>query len=462
MLFPPKIASKKLQIKHIVQAGLAICLIGCLPLVALSSGQESEKAEGQAALTLEEAIRLALANNEVSLISYQELEVAQAGVGEARSSLLPQIVGTGTYTRRPFEVTRQVGDQTMVIQKYNALAGVAQFNLNLFSPSSIPDLKQALAKREATRMTSAETRRQLTFEVSNYFLASLSSQYLHQAALHRQDYARQVLQAARARFQAGLVSSNDVTQAELEYATAELSITQAEGQVKNNLIQLGYLLNDENTINKTLTPPEFLIKASEEEFPEPEKMVVEAQARRLDVNSLKYDLKAARALSLVPRLSYLPALSLTGQIRYTNEPGLTGKSVNWNVGMALSWNIFDGLYRESSSRLSRALAAEADLNLQSNLRRVEVEIRNALVALQNQQAAWKQASVAYEIARKNAQETNELYRQGLTSILQVEQASLSLFEAEVGLIQQRFGLGQAYLNLESALGLDPFGQSPDN
>jgi outer membrane protein TolC len=110
--------------------------------------------------------------------------------------------------------------------------------------------------------------------------------------------------------------------------------------------------------------------------------------------------------------------------------------------MALSWNIFDGLYRESSSRLSRALAAEADLNLQSNLRRVEVEIRNALVALQNQQAAWKQASVAYEIARKNAQETNELYRQGLTSILQVEQASLSLFEAEVGLIQQRFGSGR--------------------
>ncbi|HEK85318.1 MAG TPA: TolC family protein, partial [Candidatus Aminicenantes bacterium] len=79
---------------------------------------------------------------------------------------------------------------------------------------------------------------------------------------------------------------------------------------------------------------------------------------------------------------------------------------------------------------------------------------------ENQRAAVKQATVAYNIAKKNADETAELYRQGLTSMLQVEQANLSLFEAEVSLIQQRFGLGVAYLNLEAALGLDPFGQEP--
>ncbi|MCJ7485987.1 MAG: TolC family protein, partial [Candidatus Aminicenantes bacterium] len=54
----------------------------------------------------------------------------------------------------------------------------------------------------------------------------------------------------------------------------------------------------------------------------------------------------------------------------------------------------------------------------------------------------------------------ELYRQGLASALEVADANVSLFEAEVGLVQERYGLGVAFLNLEAALGLDPFGKEP--
>ncbi|MGB9893337.1 MAG: TolC family protein, partial [Candidatus Saccharicenans sp.] len=319
---------------------------------------------------------------------------------------------------------------------------------------------QYLSEREVARLTASETRRQLAFEVCHAYLSTLSSQYLVEAARHRFDYARQALEAARARFKAGLVSSNDVTRAELEYATAELGITQAEGQIKNNLLQLGYLINDYEIINKTLVSPEFLIKASEEIFAQANQLIAEAQARRLDINSMKYHYQALRALTLIPTLSYLPSLSLTGQLRYTNEPGLTGRYINWNIGMALSWNLFDGFNREANYKVSKALAVEADLNLKAALRRVEVDVQDAIVALENQRAALKQANVAYNIAKKNADETAELYRQGLTSMLQVEQSNLSLFEAEVSLIQQRFGLGVAYLNLEASLGLDPFGQEP--
>ncbi|TFG58253.1 MAG: TolC family protein, partial [Candidatus Aminicenantes bacterium] len=66
----------------------------------------------------------------------------------------------------------------------------------------------------------------------------------------------------------------------------------------------------------------------------------------------------------------------------------------------------------------------------------------------------------YDVAKKNAAETAELYRQGLASALEVADANVSLFEAEVGLVQERYGLGVAFLNLEAALGLDPFGKEP--
>jgi outer membrane protein TolC len=70
------------------------------------------------------------------------------------------------------------------------------------------------------------------------------------------------------------------------------------------------------------------------------------------------------------------------------------------------------------------------------------------------------ATVAASVAKKNEAETTELYRQGLSTALQVADANVSLFESEVALVQARYGLGIAYLNLEAALGLDPFGKEP--
>ncbi len=82
------------------------------------------------------------------------------------------------------------------------------------------------------------------------------------------------------------------------------------------------------------------------------------------------------------------------------------------------------------------------------------------IVLANQRAALKQSAVALEIARRNSTQTNELYRQGLASALQVADANVSLFEAEVAYAQQRYGLVIAYLNIESAIGLDSFGKEP--
>jgi len=92
---------------------------------------------------------------------------------------------------------------------------------------------------------------------------------------------------------------------------------------------------------------------------------------------------------------------------------------------------------------------------------VELDVRDTQVSLANQRAALKQAAVAHEVAKRNAVETAELYRQGLSTALQVADANVRLFEAEVTLVRERYGLGISYLNLEAALGLDPFGKEPN-
>jgi len=239
-----------------------------------------------------------------------------------------------------------------------------------------------------------------------------------------------------------------------------VGVTQVEGQLQTSKLQLGYLLAAPEAVRQTLVVPEFLIQAGQGEAADAEKLVAEAQSRRLDLISLRWLAKAQHALTVDPILRWLPSLSLGGQYRYTNEAGLTGQPTNWNVGMTLSWSIFDGFTRNADYKDRKAQAQVADLNVRTSMREVDLEVREALVSLASQRASLKQATVAHEVAKKNAAETAELYRQGLASALQVADATVRLYEAEVGFVSQRYGLGIAFLNLEASLGLDPFGKEP--
>lgn len=412
------------------------------------------------ALTLDEAVNLALERNERALATREDVKAAEARVARARSFFLPTITTTGIYQRRAYEVKRLVGDTEVVIQRYNGLSNALGLNLTLFDARSLAGLSAVRAQRNAEVAAATESRRQLAFEVSQAFLATLGTAQVQEASNRRLAFARQSLDAAQARYAAGLTSINDVTRAELEYATAEVGVTQVKGQVETSILQLGYLLDAPDAVRGRLVVPEFLIEAAAAEAANSEGLVEEALARRLDVGSLRWLAASQRTLAKVPMLGWLPSLSASGQYRITNEASFNNRTWNWNVGATLSWTLFDGLARFSDRRERQALAKLADLDVQAATRRVDVEVREALVSLDNQRASLKQASVAQDVAKKNAAETAELYRQGLASALEVADANVSLFEADVALVQQRYGLGVAFLNLEAALGLDPFGKEP--
>ena len=433
----------------------AAVVVGALLALAPSIARAEDSG-----LTLETAVRLALTRNERALAAGAQIKAAEARVTRARSYFMPTLTTTGTYTRRPFEVKRKVGDTDIVIQSYNAFGAVAQVNMTLFDARSIPALLQANSERDAQRFASAESLRQLSFEVSNAFLATLGTDQVLEASRNRFEYARQALEAAKARYAAGLVSVNDVTRAELEYATAEMGVIQVKGQVETTYLELGFLLDDSVAARKKLVIPEFLLREAADGPPVVERMIAEAQDRRLDLGSLRYQAKAQHALMIEPTLRWLPSLSFNGQYRYTNESGLTGRPTNWNLGLTLSWAIFDGFSRNADYKERKALAVLADLDVKTVMRKIELDVRDALVSLDNQRATLKQAGIARDVARKNATETAELYRQGLGTALQAADANVRLFEAEVELVRERYGLGIAFLNLEAALGLDPFGKEP--
>jgi len=424
---------------------LACLLLAVVPLAA-------------ADLSLEQAVQLALERNERALAAGEQLRAAQGQAAQARAYFFPALTLSGNLTRRPYAVTRQIGDQTITIQSQNAVAANASLSWILFNPSVIPNYRQALFAERAQRFSSADTRRRLSFEVAAAFLSTLTIDQVREAAGHRLEYAGKTLEAARARYAAGLVSVNDVTRAELEYATAEMGATQAQGEVETAYLELGYLLDA--AIDGKLALPELLLAQAEQPAAAAFDLLSGAQERRFDLRALAWNARAREALVLEPGLEWLPSLTLNYQYRYTNEAGLNVSSTTWSAGLGLSWSIFDGFGRNGLYKEAKARARQAELDLRSASRQADLEVRSGIVSLASQQASLKKAQVALDAARKNAGEIAELYRQGLSNALQVADANVSLFEAEVEVARQRNGLALALLNLRAAQGLDPFGKEP--
>lgn len=420
---------------------------GASLLVFFLAQVASVRAEG---LTIEEAVGLALTRNERSEIAETNLAAAAARVKKARAFFFPDLTATAGYTRSGFD---ESGGGSRSNPDPGALSTTITTNLSLFNARAFPLYRQAKLEYGAARLTTQEEKRLLAFEAADAFLRTLGVEQVQAAAERRLVFARRTVEDTRARFEAKLVSSNDLTRAELELANAERAATLARGEAELARLQLGFLIVAE--IKGPLVAPEGLLNPPQ--AGEPERLVREAQGRRLDLAAGAERTKALQAFAEEPSRRIVPSLGLTGQFQEQTGSGSDSRSQDWLVGLNLTWLLYDGGEWRADRAERNALVRGSALEVERTRRQVALEVRRALIDLENNRAATRQADVAARIGQKNAEEIALLYRQGLASALEVADANLRRFEAEIALVQARYGQGLSQLNLRLAVGVDPFG-----
>ncbi len=406
-------------------------------------------------LTIEKAIELAVTRNERVAASDALRDAADARIRRARSFFFPELEITGTYTRRGHGTIRDLGgDDQVVIQSRNAESSLSRISWTLFDARAFPLYRQAKILHDASTLDARQERRLVAYETADAYLLTLGLEAVRDAAVRRRDFARESLEDAAARFDAGLVSSNDVTRAELDLANAELELSRSEAAVATAYLSLGSLLVSD--VEEPLFVPSHLLDAASQQSPEIQSdLVDQALEQRFDFQADLLGVEAAREFSREPALRYVPSLDLAGTYRTTNESGFSGRTHDESASLTLTWELFDGGegLAERAERLSTLRAAELGISLRS--RSIEVEIRQAAALLTSEQAAIRQAASAVKAATKNSVESSELYREGLATALERSVATVQLFEAEVSEVRAKYALALAYLNLRAAKGLDP-------
>ena len=398
----------------------------------------------EAPLTIERAVQLAVERNERAAIADTTVAAAEARVGRARTAFLPRVDVTGNW-RNDFEA-----DSTDRQLQTGALLTQPIFDARVF-----PLYRMARFERDATRFNAQDQRRLLAFDAAATFLTTLSLEQVLLAAENRRVFAQTNLDDVRARFEAGLVSSNDVTRAELELATAVRGLVQAQGDVQSSRIDLETLLKTD--VDGPLAQPVALLDAADEVTLAGEVQASDAWARRPDIAARRANIEALRAFAQEPNARFLPSVLFQAQTRNVNDGALFDRRNAGFFGFSFAWPVFDAGARGAERAERNALVRGAELQLQLEQRDVERELRSAAVELTSEQAALREAVAALRAARRNAEETNALYREGLASALELADANRQLFDAEVAEVTARFRMAIAYLALREAQGVGPVG-----
>jgi len=317
--------------------------------------------------------------------------------------------------------------------------------------------RRALQEANALLASVEEDRRDVLVSV----LAEVARNYVdvrnfqQRLAIANKNIAAQqdAVDIARARFRAGLASELDAKEAEILLATTQSQVPAFEESLKQAVHRLGVLIGQEpgallDELGATAPIP----------APPPEVPVglpSDLLRRRPDVRRAERQLAAATANIGVQTAELFPKFSLTGVAGFQSFSAgdwFGGGSKYWSAGPTVTWRILD--YGHVRSQIQTANAqAQQSLALYDKTVLMSLEdVENALVAYSKEQVRRHSLQEAVDASRSAVEISNELYKNGLTSFLNVVDAERSLYQAEDELVQSERTVTVNLVALYKALG----------
>jgi multidrug efflux system outer membrane protein len=178
-------------------------------------------------------------------------------------------------------------------------------------------------------------------------------------------------------------------------------------------------------------------------------------AQRPDVYQAELEVAAASAEVGSARADRFPRLSLSGSIAAgrVRTGGVSTDLTTWSIGpLALTVPIFDGGRRAANVDAAQARYEEAAALYQARVRQAVREVEEALVNIESARSRNEDARVATEGYRVSFNATEARYRNGLASLVELEDQRRVLLAAETALVALQRERVAAWIALYRAAG----------
>ncbi|MDR7420364.1 MAG: TolC family protein [Armatimonadota bacterium] len=431
---------------------LALALIVALAVPAATRAQPAPRR-----LSFGELAAVVAERNLTLRAAAFDVAVARTQLAQAKGERLPQLSLTGSYgtgQQRPGTTTTisnpfGPGTITLTVPGPDPSQVLLRVGLQypLYSGGRIEaQIALAEANLKGAQAVFARTTQQVVFSAQQAYLRALLARENLTASRRTLEEAEESLRVAQERVRAGVAAGFDELQAEVQVARARQGIVQAMAGVRNADIALNALLNERLDgalmLTDTLEPrpvtgtQDAAIAAALRQRPE----LAESAAR----------IEATRASIALAASGGRPTITLGGGYDVSGTPSANAGA--WSATLSATLLLFNGgitreRIREAELRLEQLAVQEARTRQQ-----VELEVRQAWIALEQAAAELVVAAKAVEQAREAARIAVVRYDAGLGTVLEVLSAQATLAQTEFSLASARFNQNLARVQLVLAIG----------
>jgi outer membrane protein TolC len=402
------------------------------------------------ALTLEEGLKIVSDSGRDVKIARMNEEAARGGISLARSPWLPQVNAFGSETWLRHEPTARTPFGSFVTAQDKFLTYGVTANQLLYdfgkTSSSIDAAKFNLRAREIETQR-ARNRAALDFVLSYYDLLEadklllVSSEEVKQYEAHKHD--------AEVRLDAGIVTRNEVLQADVALADSRQRFLIAENNRSLRASRLNSLL---------LRPLNEAVQAEEVTKTPSAGITLDqawaaAEAESPEIRVIDANVHAKEENVDVIRSEYFPKLYLSGGYQYQENEHLIYPR-NWSLILGANFNLFGGGATAARMHVGKSELASLRTTRDKILDAVRLDVKAAFLNLHSSTRQIEVTRTAVAQAEENLRLQRLRYQEGVGTSIEVLDAVTLLTAAQNNTWRARYGFERAEAGLLYSMGRD--------
>ena len=444
----------------------------CLSLLSLglTQAQQSETAYGGTlALSLDEAIELALTDNPTVKVANLEIERYDYVRKQVVATLYPQVDASAQYS---LAIRRQEMAQGLSFGGKNTFNVAGSVSLPLFVPAVYRQMKMTRTQMESAVESARATRIDLVAAVRaayyNVLLAEQSLEVLNEAVVTTQ----RVVDNTRDLYENGLAAEYDYLTAQVQLSNLKPQVLQAQSAIEVTKLQLKMYLSIPEEVDVE-------VRGSLDDF-RTQVLLGEDYTTDVSENTTLRSLDIQRDLlehqEKLIQTSRMPTIAAFGQISYIGQErsdlgGLLGGAMGgastaeqskfwWqypiNVGAQISIPLFAGFKKTNQLREVRNQMKQLDIQRQYAEDGIRLQVEQSINTLITARETMLSNELTVEQATKAYDITLTRYNAGAGTILELNASQLSLTQAQLSYSQSIYDYLNAYAQYEKALGVETY------
>lgn len=319
----------------------------------------------------------------------------------------------------------------------------------LFSGGAIPGLMNAGEGLDVAKASAQQARASVVLGVARAYYGAWTAQRFVAIAEEQLTSTTAHRDLTKNQAEGGLITPLALQRAELDVVRAEQSLRAAQqtaGQARANLgLLIG--LTDDFSLD---APPEV---PAVEQTAAVDTLIERAKGARPDLQAQRKAVEIAERSVTASWLSYLPSVALQANGRGTTfTSDLAPEPFTASVSLQASIPLYDGGLRWSQVRENNARLTEEKLRLEQLEAKIESQVRGNADDIRVRGDALSASQKALALAKATQETATKLYELGTATNLDVIDANLGLFAAELDEARAQLDVAQGRLGLAYVIG----------